>query len=305
LNIQTVLITGFLGAGKTTLLERILEAYKNEKIGIIVNDFGSVNIDTMLVEDKAQGVPLVPLSGGSVFCACIKEDFVKALISMSREPIGYLFIEATGLADPGGMPGILESVASRGGDTLTYRGAVCVTDCTVFAELSDLLPVLKSQVKYSGAAIINKIDLAGGGDVTKIKEILSEINPGITIHITSFCNVDIKEIVNGLQPGADGVSSNTQASRPVTISLSGTKPMEPSGLRGFLDAVEPCAYRIKGFALTTEGGVKVSLSGNLIEIEPWPDVRDTRLFLVSKTGLGLYSAVSAAADEHCRGCLSV
>ena len=49
--IQLVLLTGFLGTGKTTLMRRMLDAYQGGKVGVIVNEFGEVNIDSVLVKN--------------------------------------------------------------------------------------------------------------------------------------------------------------------------------------------------------------------------------------------------------------
>ena len=65
--IKLVLLTGFLGSGKTTLMQRTLEAFSDKKIGVIVNEFGSVNIDAVLL--KRDGIQMAELSNGSIFCA--------------------------------------------------------------------------------------------------------------------------------------------------------------------------------------------------------------------------------------------
>ena len=96
--IKLILLTGFLGTGKTTLLKQLLSEFKDEKIGVIVNEFGQINIDGTLVEKE--GVKMTELTNGSIFCACIKDNFVNSLIALSKEDISYFFIEASGLADP-------------------------------------------------------------------------------------------------------------------------------------------------------------------------------------------------------------
>ena len=87
--IQLVLLTGFLGAGKTTLMTSILEAYQDKKIGVIINEFGKINIDARLIEKD--GIEMAELTNGSIFCACIKDKFVDSLIALSHTDIEYLF----------------------------------------------------------------------------------------------------------------------------------------------------------------------------------------------------------------------
>ena len=101
-NMELILLTGFLGSGKTTLLQQLLREYEDKKIGVIVNDFGKINVDAKLV--SSSGIQMAELANGSIFCACIKDKFVDSLIEMSQRDLDYLFIEASGLADPSNMP---------------------------------------------------------------------------------------------------------------------------------------------------------------------------------------------------------
>jgi len=73
------LITGFLGAGKTTFLkERLLHA--PVRTGVLVNDFGKVNFDGLQI--KRQGMDLIELSNGSIFCSCLKDNFIEGLVEL-------------------------------------------------------------------------------------------------------------------------------------------------------------------------------------------------------------------------------
>ena len=150
--IQIVLLSGFLGAGKTTLMQRLLDAYSDRKIGVIINEFGEINIDAKLV--SRDGIEMAELSNGSIFCACIKDKFVDGLIAMSRTDIEYLFIEASGLADPSNMGEIVEGIRRETGGNLIIKGSVCVTDGVNFLDLVDMLPALSRQIKHANAVII-------------------------------------------------------------------------------------------------------------------------------------------------------
>ena len=68
-------------------------------------------MDARLLEKD--GIATAELSNGSIFCACIKDNFIKALIEMSKRDIENLFIEASGLADPSNMDQILEAHPKR------------------------------------------------------------------------------------------------------------------------------------------------------------------------------------------------
>lgn len=79
------------------MMQEILTVYSDKKTGVIVNEFGEINIDARLIQKD--GVQMAELSNGSIFCACIKDKFVDSLIELSYKDLDYLFIEASGLAD--------------------------------------------------------------------------------------------------------------------------------------------------------------------------------------------------------------
>ena len=72
--IQLVLVSGFMGAGKTTFLQYILNQQHHKKIGILVNEFGPVGIDGKIL--KGADAEIVEINNGSIFCACLKNNFV-------------------------------------------------------------------------------------------------------------------------------------------------------------------------------------------------------------------------------------
>src|SRR5208283_5031671 len=94
-------LTGFLGAGKTTLLNRILNGGHGLRVGVLVNDFGAINIDADLIVGVEGGT--ISLSNGCVCCQ-IRDDLIEAVVGLLArpEPIDYVLLEASGVADPAG-----------------------------------------------------------------------------------------------------------------------------------------------------------------------------------------------------------
>ena len=76
--IHLFLLTGFLGAGKTTFLQRMIDGLRGHKIGIIMNEFGDLSVDGILLRE--QGMEVCELNQGSVFCSCLKGAFVDSLV---------------------------------------------------------------------------------------------------------------------------------------------------------------------------------------------------------------------------------
>ena len=104
LPLPTTVLTGFLGAGKTTLLNHILNTSTQRlRIGVLVNEFGSVDIDSsLLAAEKAIGSGVVELSNGCI-CCTINDSLRDAVDEMlaRRSDLDCLLIETTGVADPG------------------------------------------------------------------------------------------------------------------------------------------------------------------------------------------------------------
>ena len=110
--VSITVVGGYLGAGKTTLLNHLLRNTDDRRLGVIVNDFGSINIDAELVV----GVDgdLVQLSNGCV-CCTIRDDLVEALrrVLNTPNPPEHVIVEASGISDPRRIAATVESQTSR------------------------------------------------------------------------------------------------------------------------------------------------------------------------------------------------
>ena len=98
------ILTGFLGAGKTTLLNRILSGNHGLRVAVLVNDFGSINIDADLVVGLENDGNLINLANGCV-CCNIRDDLIAAVNEVIARPEQpeYVLLEASGVADPCGI----------------------------------------------------------------------------------------------------------------------------------------------------------------------------------------------------------
>jgi G3E family GTPase len=188
------LISGFLGSGKTTFLNHMLkEAPTDLKLLVLMNEFGEESIDGALVEDPE--LEMVEISRGSIFCACVKGDFIKALyqVAFVVKP-EVLVIEASGVANPTDIGRDLFNPLYKG----VYKtlDKVCVIDAANFLEQYEIFTALEKQIDASDKFIINKTDLVEPGIVERVKEVIVNQNPKANFVETTFARVTVSDLIN-------------------------------------------------------------------------------------------------------------
>jgi len=166
--VPITILTGFLGAGKTTLLNHILTGDHGLKVGILVNDFGSINVDAELVVDVEDG--MVSLANGCVCCQ-IRDDLIESVGQLLErdDPIEYIILEASGVADPASI--YMTFVDSAYRDMIRLDSVTCVVDADqVFTyDDPDLGKLKLQQIGFADLVILNKVDLAGPDEAAKVK----------------------------------------------------------------------------------------------------------------------------------------
>lgn len=290
------LLSGFLGSGKTTFLKKVLTEIEGKKIGVIQNEFGKISIDGPVVEK--QGVSVVELNRGSVFCSCLKLTFVEALVEMLDRELDYVFVESSGLADPSNIGEILEGVEIVHDDGYDYAGAICLVDALHFLDQKKELEMLERQVYYSNITIVNKSDLVDETTLKAIKESVMEIHPKVELFETSFGNIPFdfleRNIIEGHEPVGQA-TTNTKENKPKTLSLSWEGTASKEKIATFLESVAPQAYRIKGFGNLEEGAHKIDVVNQKIDMVPveYKETSSTLVF-ISKVGVQIIRSIDTA-----------
>lgn len=292
---KIILLTGFLGAGKTTLLSRLLTSDVRGKVGVLVNEFGEVGIDGRLI--RHADAQMIELNKGSIFCACLKSKFFDAMALMEDQSIDWLFVEASGLADPSTMETAIEFLKERG-RSVEYYGAVCLVDAVHFSEQVVALPVLERQVWYSDLILLNKTDLQTVNQLAHIEEQLQEIQPANQVLRTQYCNVEIGTLLGSLEHRRKIAkpSLNTRDSRMVTVTIREQKGCSLSIWKQFVERIAENSYRLKGFIRAEEGGYYVSGVGSQLRWEIAEDCEETELVAFSAVGVGLINMVMREAN---------
>jgi G3E family GTPase len=186
-------LTGFLGAGKTTLLNHLLRQPELARAAVLVNEFGEIGLDHLLVEKLDDTTVL--LNAGCL-CCTVRGDLARVLREMlpraRRGEIARIVIETTGLADP--VP-ILATLMTDPVAASAYRldGIVTVVDAVNGMTHLDTQDEAVRQVAVADRIIISKTDLA---DPAALQKRLRKLNPGAPIAEIQQGKVDPAFILN-------------------------------------------------------------------------------------------------------------
>jgi G3E family GTPase len=176
-------LTGFLGAGKTTLLNRLLKDKALADTAVIINEFGDVALDHLLVEYI--GDNMVLLQSGCL-CCTMRGDLLDALETLLRDldnkrcTFRRVLLETTGLADP--AP-VLHTAMAHPYLVQRYRldGVLTMVDCVNGEATLDAHAEAVKQAAVADRIVLTKTDLADKAQRESIVARLHTLNPAATI----------------------------------------------------------------------------------------------------------------------------
>jgi dihydroorotase len=182
--IPVTLLTGFLGSGKTTVLNHVLKQPGMAATAVIVNEFGEIGLDHLLVERSSEDVVL--LNSGCL-CCTVRGDIVDTLTNLFVDRVKgkvpfftRVAIETTGLADPAPILHTLMTdpiVAAR----YVLDGVVTTVDAVNGAGSLDRQPEAVKQAAVADRLLLTKTDIAEPGARQAIEARLKELNPSAAI----------------------------------------------------------------------------------------------------------------------------
>lgn len=297
------LLTGFLGAGKTTFLTNVLKDLSGKKVAVIMNEFGRVGIDGTLIEKD--GMELVEINRGSIFCSCLQLSFVSALVEMADRGMEYVFVESSGLADPSNIGEFLEAVAVAKGDVYDYSGAICIVDGVNFLDQVQDIATVERQLKFCHLVIISKVDLIDEETLAKVKAKIREINDKAEIVESIQGKIDFnfleKDLTAEAWVGTED-TTNSPENKPKTLVLTFAGETTQDKLTQFLDRIKLDSYRIKGFFKLADGWNQVDVVNKRIDYKPTTkNGEESELVIISKIGAQIIRPIFTAWEETVGG----
>ncbi|MEU4209115.1 GTP-binding protein [Streptomyces sp. NPDC026206] len=262
--IPVIVLAGFLGSGKTTLLNHLLGRSGGSRIGAIVNDFGSIEIDAMSVAGQVDS--MVSLGNGCLCCAVDTSELDGFLDRLARPAarIDVIVIEASGLAEP---QELIRMILASDNRNIVYGGLVEVIDAAEFSGTRERHPEIDRHVAIADLVVLNKTDRIGDEARESLTATLTGLAPGTPVVTASHGRVDpdllfdrkprqerteairqlsFEDLCTGERDEDLGHHGHLHAAYE-SVEFISDDPMHPRRLMEFLDSRPEGLYRIKGF----------------------------------------------------------
>ena len=286
------IITGFLGSGKTTLLNQILHNKLDQKVAVLVNEFGDINIDAQLLVSYEDD--MVELSNGCI-CCTINDGLIQAVkrILARKEKVDRLIIETKGVADP--LPIILTFVGSDFRYFTRLDAVITVIDAETFTPEHFDSEIAFKQISYGDILLLNKTDLANKQQITALETYITSIKKNPRIIPTQYAQVSLPLILDVgltntdsfLEPEYRHNSHHLKTDGFISMSFQSDKPFDVYKFHKFLSEGLPLeVFRAKGIVWFAGSELRhiFQLCGqrNDIKSEPWSNSPANQLVFIGR-----------------------
>jgi G3E family GTPase len=247
--VPVTVLGGYLGSGKTTLLNHLLTTAQ-ERLAVLVNDFGSINVDEALIAGRDGDT--ISLTNGCICCSLV-DGFAGALeqVRAIAPPPDRLVIECSGVADPAAV------AAWAHGPGLQLDGVLVVVDAErIDRTLRDeyVGDVIEQQLASADLLVLNKLDLVDATRAARAESSLAARSRAPLVGATQGA-VPATIALGQL----DAVGNRTPSAEPadqthVAWSHTFATPPTDNELQQWMDALPPSTVRVKGVIEAAPGG---------------------------------------------------
>ena len=292
-----IVVTGSLGAGKTTLIRALLDSGRGAHTAVIVNEFGEIGIDHLLLRPGSEETILL---GNGCLCCRMSTDLRETCVGLLRDRargtvanFERIVVETSGIAEP--IPILQTFLAERGlREDFHLRGLVAVVDAATFERTVVDVPECLRQVALADRIVVSKTDLIDADAAVGVRSTLREINPAADVAVAMERGVEPAFIID-VDAAAKQFASSTEArhaSAIRTFSFVLDAPVQwdafSRALRMLMSLRGPDLLRVKGIVNVQRcaGPVVIHLVQHLahppVELQAWPteDRRSRIVFIV-------------------------
>ncbi|MGI9253459.1 MAG: CobW family GTP-binding protein, partial [Thermomicrobiales bacterium] len=298
--IPFVVIGGYLGSGKTTLLNRVLANTRGMRAVVLVNDFGSVNIDADLI--ASQDATTINLANGCI-CCTIASGFMETIWKiqdLSPAPDAVI-VEASGIANPA-------RVAAYGYyPGFSYEGIVVLADAETIREraANDYVgDSVMRQLRLGDLLVLTKTDLVDDTTVDETEAWLREQVPGAKVirsHAGELPLVALFGLTDAPAPAlAPAVGDDPGHIAHDSLTIAGSAPLDRTALEALAASLPDGVMRAKGIIRLTDAPERATVFqqvGKRWELDPgppWTDGAPSRLVFIGLPGSIDRAAILAA-----------
>ena len=191
------IISGFLGAGKTTLIQKLLkEAFKEEQVVLIENEFGEIGIDGGFL--KEAGIQIREMNSGCICCSLVGDFGASLKEVISQYHPDRILIEPSGV---GKLSDVIKAVQGVQKETdlilNSYTTVVDAKKCKMY--MRNFGEFFNNQVEYAGAIILSRTDLIDEKKAEQCMEMLRKVNERAAIITTPIEKLDGKKILEVME----------------------------------------------------------------------------------------------------------
>ena len=179
--VPVIALTGYLGAGKTTLLNHVLRT-PGARIGVVINDFGELNVDAGLVTGQVDEP--ASIAGGCICCLSDDDTLDDALTKLAdpKLDLDAIIVEASGMADPVAISRIIRF---SGAENVRWGGVVDVIDARAHFDTVDRGGLPPARYGAASLVVVNKLDQVPDAErdttLERIEARVRELNPDTQI----------------------------------------------------------------------------------------------------------------------------
>jgi G3E family GTPase len=248
MQVPVSIITGALGSGKTTLLNYLLTENHGIKIGVIVNEFGDVGVDSDLI--VAETDELIELANGCV-CCTVRGDLVESVRQILQTGIQYLLVETSGVAEP--APVANTFLASEMRLHTRLDGIITVVDAENLDVSLSHSGTAREQIEAADVILLNKTDLVDAAVLDVVERKIHEISPRVFIFRTIKCRAPLNillatgkfDIDKWIEDGKDG-EEHDHAHAFLAVSIHSKKQLRMDAIGSMLRSIPVSIFRAKG-----------------------------------------------------------